>query len=875
MHWLNGRKHREEDLDRELRAHLELEAEDQRDAGAVTENARYAAQRAFGNTTLVKEDTRATWGWMSVERLLQDLRYAFRTLYKSPVFAFVALLSIALGVAANTTVFSLVDAMWFRTLPVRDAGQLVRVYVWGLPKGARRPGVDSFSWPLYDAIRRRSTILQDLVAHYSSAPLQVTAAGETGEVQGAVVSANYFPMLGIRPALGRFFLPEEDQVRGRDAVAVISTAFWQRRFGGDPSAVGRAITINGSRFQIVGIAPEEFPGLVPGESPNDVWIPTMMIETGYRWCSAFNVDCSPLNVVGRLPAGRKLEEATAELSAIIAGADTAPGYDGPRSASLDRAAGLEQFVRNGYSNHMKLMGAIAALLLILSCANVAGLLLARGVARRREIAVRLSVGAGRARLVRQFMTESFLLAVAGTGLGLLLTLWTRRLLLSFYATSPEGYVSFYDLRIDSLMLALSFGLAIFTALLFGLLPAIQATKPEVASALKSDLSTSTGQGRVRTALVTVQMALSLVMVVSAGLLAQSALHIEQGQGFDPRGVAVLRLRPRLVQYPPERSQAFVREVVRRMETVPGVESVTFARGIGSVWRSCCLAYLPDRGPEAMRADLHVIAPRYFATLRIPLLAGRDFDEHDRTGSPLVAIVNQALAVRLDPAGAVVGKVLRADGKSFEIVGMVKDSQFHSIGQAPVPMFYTPFWQSAAETDARMAIRTHGDPRAILSSLRHTIAEVDPNVPVTEQMTLLDQVKGAFMQARLAAAVLLCASLLALVLSAVGLYGVMAYMVSRRTREIGVRMALGAQPASVRRLVLKQSLAVVAPGVVIGVAGALAGTRLLSSWLYGVRATDPWSFLAAVTVLSTVALFASWIPARRASRLDPLVALRRD
>src|SRR5215472_8076939 len=561
--------HTDQDLDRELRAHLEAEVEEQQESGLAAEEARYAARRALGNTTLVKEEVREMWAWASVERLIQDLRYAIRILGRSPVFTVVALLSITLGITANTTVFSLIDAMWFRTLPVRAPEQLVRVYAWGLPKGARNPGTDSFSWPLYDAVRRRATVLQDLVAHYSTAPLQVSARGETNEVQGAVVSANYFPMLGIRPALGRFILPEEDRVRGRDAVAVISTALWQRRFGGDPGVVGRAITINGVGFKIIGIAPEQFPGLVPGTSPNDVWIPTMMLETGYRSCNAFTEGCTPLNVIGRLSPGRKLEEARAELSAIIASADTAPGYVGPRSAFLDRAIGLEQHVRAGYSRHMQLMAAVAALLLILSCANVAGLLLARGVARRHEIAVRLSVGAARFRLVRQLLTESLVLAAAGTGLGLLLTLWTRSLLLNFYARDPEGHLIFYDLRIDSLTVALLLGLAILTGLLFGLIPAIQATKPEIAIALKSDSAYGAGLGgRARAALVMVQVALSLVMLVSAGLLTRSALHIDQGGNFDPHRVAVLRLRPRLIRYSPARSQAFLKEVVRRMKDLP-------------------------------------------------------------------------------------------------------------------------------------------------------------------------------------------------------------------------------------------------------------------------------------------------------------------
>ncbi len=879
--WQWRSRKREADLDRELRDHLDLEAEEQRGAGLSAQAARDAAQRAFGSSTLVKEDVRAAWGWTTVERLMQDLRYSVRVLRKAPAFTAVALISIALGIAANTTVFSLIDAMWFRTLPVHEPEQLVRVYAWGFPKGAHRPGIDFFSWPLYDAIRRRSTVLTDLVAHYSTAPLQVALSGESGvdgssEISGAVVSANYFSMLGIQPALGRFFLPEEDQVRGRDAVAVISMGLWQRRFGGDPKILGRTMTINGVVFQIVGVAPEEFRGIAPGNSPNEIWIPTMMLETGYRWCNGFNVDCDPLEVIGRLPPGRTLDEAKAELSTIIAGADTMPGYAGPRSAFLDRAIGLEQYVRGRYTNHMQLMAAVAALLLVLACANVAGLLMARGVARQREFAVRLSVGAGRLRLIRQLLTESAVLAIAGSALGLLLTLWTRRLLLSFYARNAEGYANFYDLRTDSLTLGLSFGLAILTALLFGLIPALQATKPDVALALKSDaLNRGGASSRVRAALVMAQVALSLVMVVSAGLLARSAMNIDQGENFDPRGVALMRLRPRLMKYSPARSQAFVRDAARRIESLPGVESVTFARGTGFLWQGGGLAFLPDRSNQEMRANQQVIAPRYFSTLKIPLVAGREFDEHDRVGSPAVAVVNETLAAHIYSHGAAVGRIFIADGKPFQVVGIAKDSELRSATDAPIAKFYTPFWQSPDETDARVAVRVHGDPQAMLPVLRRAVAEVDPAVLVTEQLTMLDQVHGEFMQARLAAAVLLSASGVALVLSAVGLYGVIAYVVSRRTREIGVRMALGARPSSIRAMVLKQGVEVVAPGMAIGVAATLAATRLLGAWLYGVRAGDPWMLIGGACVLAGVVLIASWIPARRAARVDPMSALRCD
>jgi len=872
MRWWR-RKQQEDELERELRSDLDLEAEEQRERGASPEEARAAARRALGNAGLVAEAVREVWGWGTVERLFGDIRYAGRGLRRSPGFTAVATISLALGIAANTTVFSLIDAMWYRRLPVRDPEQLVRVYAWGLPHGAKRPGIDGFSWPLYDAVRRRATVLSDLAAHYSTAPFQVAMRGETAEIQGAVVSANYFPMLGIQPALGRFFRADEDEVRGRDRVAVISFGLWRGRFGADPAILGRTITINGAIFRIVGIAPEEFHGILPGSPADEIWIPTMMLETGYRWCSGFDPDCAPLSVIGRLPAGRSLKQAQAELSAIIAAADTAPGYDGPRSALLDQAIGLEQHVRNRYTDQMRLMATIAGLLLILACANVAGLLVARGVARQKEIAVRLSIGAARFRLVRQLLTESLVLAVSGGGLGLLLTLWTRRLLVDFYAIDSEGYRSFYDLRIDALTLGFSLGLAILTALISGLLPAIQATRPNLVSALKGGPQAGSAGGRLRGALVTLQVALSLAMVVSAGLLARSTLAIERGGNFDPRGVAVLRLRPRLLEYTPARSQAFLRYVVGRLQALPGVESVTFARGVGLVWRSCCSAFVADRGSQAMRASYHVVAPGYFATLRIPLLAGREFDAHDNTGSPLVAIVNQTMANSIDPSGAAVGRLLVADGVPLRVVGVAKDVKLRSLIDAPQPMFYRPFWQSGDEIDARMAIRVHGDARAILAELRSAIAAVDPQVPVTEQMTMLDQVEGEFMQARLAAAVLGCASVLALILSAIGLYGVMAYMVGRKTREIGLRMALGAVPANMRTLVLRQSAAVAAPGLALGFAAGLIFTRLLGAWLYGVSATDPLVFGAGALLLGAVALVASWIPARRAARLDPLTALR--
>ncbi len=639
--------------------------------------------------------------------------------------------------------------------------------------------------------------------------------------------------------------------------------------------LGQAITINGARFQIVGVAPENFHGVLPGHPSNEVWIPAMMIEIGYRWCNAFQFDCAPLGVIGRLPSGRKIEEAQAELSAIVGGVGADRKDPLLQAAFLDRATGLERPARNRYSSHLQLLGSVAGLLLLLACANIAGLLIARGIARRREIAVRLSIGATRARLIRQLLTESLVLGLMGGALGLLLSLGTRGMLLKFYSLSDEGRTNFYDIHIDPLILGISLLLAVGAAVLFGAVPAIQATRPDVALALKSDSSGGSGRAHLRGGLVTMQVALSLVLLVSAGLLAESVGQIETGTNFDPRGVALLRLRPNLINYSPARAQAFTRDAITKVESLPDVESVAYARGVGFVWLTCCTGFLPQQQEGAARASYHVIGPRYFSTLHVPLVAGREFDEHDRAGAPLVAIINQTFAARQFPDEPAIGRSFVADGHPLRVVGIVKDFLPRSLADDVHPTYYTPFWQSANETDTRLAVRVHGDPRAILATLRRAIGEVDPQVPVTEQLTMLDQVRGVYMQARLAAAVLLCASILALILSAVGLYGVIAFITVRRTKEIGVRIALGARPSAVRGLILEQAAMIAAPGIAIGLAGAFASTRLLGAWLYGVRAIDPFVFAAAAIALSVVAMAASWIPAHRAARLDPIAALRAD
>lgn len=815
------------------------------------------------------------WTWLST--LGADAAHALRQLRRDPGFAAAAVLSLALGIAGNLTVFSLVDAMWFGKLPVRHAESLVRI-------SPMRPGgrLDGVSWPEYDSLRRRVTTLAALAAHYSTAPLQVSAAGESGEEQGAVVSGNYFSVLGVAPALGRFFLPEEDAVPGRDPVAVISTDLWRRRFGGDVAVLGRELLINGVHFRIVGVAPDGFRGVQPGAPANEIWIPSMMIETGYRWCSAFQEECRTLQLIGRLAPGRTVAQAAAEAGTLVAARDAEHGRAQlRRRAYAEPATGVQLELRRFYSPQMRLLGAIAAVLLLLACANVAGLLIARSLARRREIAVRLSLGAGRLRLIRQLVTESLVLALAGAALGLVLTGWTRKLLLAFYTSDAEGYHPYYDLRLDPLTLGFALALAVLTGVLFGLAPAAQAVRLNVVPALKSDAASGAGPAsRWRGFLVTAQVALSMVVLVATCLLVRSASRIEAGASFEPRNVAVMRLRSGLLRYPPRRAQALLRETLRRMAAQPDVEAVGFSRGSGLAWGSCCAARITLPGdavaarPEMQReVDYQVVGPGTFAALRIKLLEGRDFDAGDRAGSPAVAVVNRTLAERLEPHGSPLGRLFLADGRTYRVVGVVRDAQFHSALGTPPPFFYADFWQSPAEVDARLAVRTKGDPRAMLPVLRRIVAAIDPQLPVTEQMTLLDQVEGKFIQSRLAASVTLAAGSLALLLSAVGLYGVIAYSLRRRRRELGLRMALGARRSQLLRLVFREAAAVVVPGMALGLAAAAAVSRLLGGWLYEVSPGDPASFLIAPLALAAAALLAAWLPARSASRLDPAVALR--
>jgi predicted permease len=806
--------------------------------------------------------------------LLQDLRYAARQVRKSPGFTTIAVVTIAIGMAANVSVFSFMDALFLRSVPAKDPSRLVRIVA------PEHDGGGLFSYPEYAYLRDHLTTLGLLSAHYSTAPLYITANGETGEVQGAVVSSSYFEMLGMRPELGRLFTMEEDSVPDRDAVAILGYGFWQRVFGGDPKISGKTLIINGRSFDIIGVMPQGFHGVEIGGMANEIWIPTMMSRVGYRGCDVFQPSCTILGLLGRLAPGRGISEAQAEVATLTRQLQTsANGFDERLGVSVTPALGISAD-RNYFLLLTRLLTLTGSLLLLIMCANLGGLLIARGQARSTELAMRQALGARRARIVRQLLTESLLLACAGGVLGVVISLWTSRLLLGFYSVDSEGYRHLFDIRIDVSVFVYSVIVTVVSGVLFGLLPAWQASRTDLNQVLKSAGNTaSSSRNRSRRALVIVQVALSLTLLVGSGLLMRSTAQLEAGTNMDLAHVLGLRLRPELLRYPPEKARLFKQEVVRRLRELPGVESVSLAKGQGLIWHADLTIRMAQQGkfyskpadqPEIFYKP---IAPDYFATLRIPFIVGRDFDDHDLPGSLPVAIVNETLAGQISSGTLPLHQTVLLNDKRYQVVGIVKDAQTHSAVEGPPPIVYLPFWQDETLVDARVCVRVTGTPSLALPMVLKTIASIDSNVPVTETMPLIEQVRGKYTDARIASAVVTSAAAIGLLLSAIGVFGVVAYEVGRRTREIGIRMALGARPQQVLQLILGQGLVVILIGSATGGVLALTGTRLLAVWLFGVSPFDPLTFLLATTILFSLVVLASYIPALRATKIDPVVALR--
>lgn len=810
-----------------------------------------------------------------MEIFWQDLRYSLRTLLKAPGFTFVVVTILALGIGANATIFTWIKAVLLASLPgIEQPEKLVEV--WG---ATRNNSALSSSYLDYMEFRDQNKILSGLVAH-QVLPLNLGRSEKPERVWGAIVSGNYFDVLGVKALIGRTFLPEEDRTPNTHPVVVIGYGLWERRFGADPNVLGRTIILNGHDFTIIGVTPKDFASPFAGLAL-DVWTPVMMkdyvarphfslTDRGSRW----------LMVMGRLRPGATVPQAQANIAAIATHLEQEyPQTNEQLGAAvysvLQSPFSLKQNMRPALSI---LMAAVAVVLLI-ACANVANLLLARAASRRKEIAVRLALGGSRGRLVRQMLTESFVLASLGAGLGLAIAFSTARSLAAFLP--PYASRTSFDTRPDAVVFVFTLALTVITTLLFGLAPTLRASKQDLVTAMKDNAATA-GRGprkvSLRHALVIAQVTLSMVALISAGLFVRSLREAYKADpGFDPHGVLLASFDPFLSGYDESRGREFYRRLVERVRTVPGIESATLARRLpltdgGIAFATVTIdGYAPAKG-EDMRFNYETVGPQYFQTMRIPFVRGRDFDDRDQEHARGVAIINETMARRYWPGGDALGRRLRLTKDWLEIVGIAKDVKNRSLSEAPRPFLYLPLLQDY-RSNMILVARTAIEPVKMFQPVRAEVAALDPRIPLFDVKTFEEHVGISLYLPRMAATLLSIFGLLALSLATIGLYGVMAYSVSQRTHEIGIRLSIGAERRDIFKLVLGQGLALSIVGLLGGLVVALAVTRLMAKLLYGVSANDPVTFASIALVLMGVALLACYFPARRATRVDPMTALR--
>ncbi|HEV8431697.1 MAG TPA: ABC transporter permease [Pyrinomonadaceae bacterium] len=897
-HRLFHRRRHEEQLEKELRHHLDLHTSDLIAQGFSPEEAQRQARLALGGPEQVKEMCRDARGTRWLEELLQDLRFGMRILLKNPGFTLVVVGTLALGIGANTAIFGLVDALLLRPLPVVKAPSELVLLMRG------DGGGPTLSYPDFTVLRERNEVLSDL-ALYTQAPISFGNNVRSEVVLGAMVSGNYFDVLEIKPSLGRAFLPEEDRTPGAHPVVVLSHSFWQSRFNSDRAVVGQTIVLNNRRFTVVGIAPPGFDGETAPMKVS-LWIPVMMMsamrseprESGTH-DPLSNRHNENFGAIGRLKQGVSVIEAQAALETINRQLElsnpppTEQGFNpnNDRSLRLISPQGIMiGSIREMAVTSSGLAGATVLTVLLIACANVANLLMARAARRRKEVAVRLAMGATRWRLIRQLLTESVLLALVGATAGLFLAYWINQLLMAFKPPFPPPFTFSLDLSFDIRTFAFTFLLAAVTGVIFGLVPALQASRPDVLPALKDESNAESPRVpwlNLRNALVITQVALSLALLISTGLFVRTLRYARQiDLGFKPDQVLAVSFNLRLQGYDEAKGREFYRQILERLERLPGVQtvSVTNLLPLGFMWLSTPVVPENREVPpnERVFAGDVSVDSKYFETIGTPLLRGRDFTAQDTIKSPPVAIVSEKLAHSLWPEvndpGEALGKRLRVGRSnpiSCEVIGVAKDSRnniFNRLDREPEPTIYRPFAQNYSAF-ASLIVRTDGDPRGLISAVRREVAALDENLPPQDLQPLSETVSLASWSARTGAAVLGVFGLLGLVLAAIGIYGVMSYSVSRRTREIGLRMALGAETRDVIKLIVKQGMGLTLIGAMIGVMLAVAVTRLLASLLYGVTATDPATFAGVVLFVIGVAVLACYLPARRATKVDPMMALR--
>jgi len=812
-----------------------------------------------------------------METLLHDVRYGLRQLIKHPVFTILAVVSLALGIGANTAIFSLVNTVLLRPLPVKEPSQLIEVY------GSLNNGADFSiqSYLNYKDYRDRNDVFSGLFV-YRIVVASLSHSGSNERVWGYLASGNYFEVLGVKPILGRSFLPEEDQTPGSHPVVVLSYTCWQKRFAAEPAIVGRTILLNNHTFTVIGVAPKGFIGTEVAYAP-EYWVPVMMakvIEPDSRYLD--QRDSNNLFMIGRMKPSVTPAQVKASLDAItLQLGKEYPAENEGRGITLSRPGLFIPSIRDASITFAGVLMVIVGLVLLLACVNLANLQLARATSRRKEIAIRLAVGASRGRLIRQLLTEGVLLSLAGGALGLMLAAWINWLVGGIKL--PLDVALVFDLPLDWRVLLFALGLSIFTGVVFSLLPALQSSKPALVPSLKDDAKLGGfRRSRLRNSLVIAQVSLSLVLLVCAGLIVRSLQAAQKMRpGFDTQAAIAISFDVGLQGYEEAKGRAFHHQILERVRAVPGVRAAALTSNLplalnynsSSVYLEGQPAVGSGRLPTCIPMS---VSPGFFETMGITL-RGRDFAENEDKKEARVAVVNETFAKKFFPGIDPIGKRFNFSGPKdplWQIIGVCSDGKYNTLAETPQPAVFRPQFRDY-DTVVTLVARAEGDPRSMIAPLRKEFQEMDPTLPLYDIKTLTEHMKIPLFPARMAANVLGSFGVLALVLAAIGIYGVMSYVVAGRTREIGLRMALGAQLRHVRQLILGQGMILASIGFGLGLVIVFILARFLTSMLYGVSPTDPITFIAITFLLAAVALVACYIPARRAARVDPMVALREE
>ena len=894
-------------LSAEMQHHLELKTEENIRAGMSAREARYAALREFGNVTLLDEDSHAEWSLRWVEGIVQDMRYGFRILRKSPGFTAVAVLTLALGIGANTAIFSVVNAVLIRSLPVSRPGQLVFVRwvskkwpkaVKSLNGGAETDasGISStsLSYPAYEALSARKNIFSDLMGVFDASGITSIAEGDASICAVEEVTGNFFAALGIAPVLGRTLQPSDD-ILGVGGVAVVSYSVWQRQFGSSSAVVGKQVLLNGAPYTIVGVAPASFKGVRPGRAP-DYWTP-LHARPGVNASAFVNHDRWWVRAIGRLQPGVNQSQAqaaldivlTQEAAATVGTSAPAPAEQVPHIQLASASRGLDE-LRNRLFEPLRILLVVVLLVLFLACANVANLMLVRGAARTPEIAMRRALGASRGRLIRQLVVESFVLAVLGGTAGLLIGSWGRNILLGMIAAQDKTIR--LNAALDLRVLAFTVAISLLTVLVFGLAPSFRASRAELVPSLKGEraLKPSARFSRfdARNSLVAVQAGVSLVLVFVAALFIRTLVNLgNENLGFDPQNVLLFSANPGNGGYKGARLDSFYQDLIARLRSIPGVESVAASQITlindsmnGYPVKEAEGAPNPVPVDRSMMA-FNYVSPDFFKTMKIPVIAGREISDADTTGAPLVALINQTAARNLfgeqNPIGRWVGFNPALGGETrLTIVGLAGDAKFTGVSDKAPATLYLSYRQAlTAAGEMSFEVRSSLPEKSLVPAIRDLVKSLAPTLPVYGVTTQQIQIDNSVSQQRTFARLTGFFGFATLLLVAVGLYGVLSFSVEQRRREIGVRMALGAQRSDVMRMILREGLGGVSAGIAAGLIGALAAGRLVHTFVYGVHPRDPLSIAAATLLLLATGAIAAYIPARRAVRVDPMVALRHE